>query len=550
MIRRNFLKHLSITPFAINGFSMRPFANTRMARVLSGCDEVAERCLILIQLKGGNDGLNAIIPLDQYDLYANLRPTIRIEESALLNLDTTLPVADQVGIHPSLTAFKALYDDGRAALVQGVGYQNINQSHFKGTDIWLAGADGPTANEISSGWMGRALQSFYPDVLGTPTPDMPDPLGIQVGDPSPSLGFHTETEHQNAINLSGQDPAGFYSLVQTIGGLPLNDVPDSEYGQELDFIMSVERSVSGYAQRISTVFNAGTNSAVAYPNTSLANQLKTIARLISGGCKTKIFLCQLGGFDTHASQVANGSTQTGTHANLLTQLAEGVNAFLDDMEALGLADRAVACTFSEFGRCARENGSTGTDHGTLAPIMIFGENIKPGVNGTNVNLSDLTQDNQLRGTQFDYRQVFTTLLQDWLGASNYVLEQTMFEGFAKMPLLDSASVATPDCYLGLDSGFADNRSQANGKSGMGMTLFPNPAKIGVEITVISTSTYKGRLTLHSLGGSLVSGQQVTVNRDLNLFYLDVSNLPPGNYFVRLENSITGAAQVSKLIVAR
>ncbi len=263
---------------------------------------------------------------------------------------------------------------------------------------------------------------------------MPDPLGIQIGDPSPNLGFHTETEHQNVINLSGQDAAGFFSLVQTIGGAPILNVPDSDHGVELEFIMGVENSTSQYSQRISAVFNAGSNFLSTYPTTNnsrLADQLKTIARFIKGGCKTKIYLCQLGGFDTHSAQVDGGTPAVGDHANLLLDLAESIKFFHDDLEGLGLADQVLTCTFSEFGRCAEGNGSDGTDHGTLAPMMVFGKSVKSGVYGTNVNLSNLTNDSQLQGMQFDYRQVFTTILQDWLGASEDVLMETMFQRVRK-----------------------------------------------------------------------------------------------------------------------
>ena len=553
MKRRNFLKIFpaaTVTPFVVNGHALRPFANSKMARLLSSCDGVEDRVLVLIQLKGGNDGLNTIIPINQYDTYANLRPSIGIPESAFINLDSTLGNDDQVGIHPSLLKIKELYEKGWATVVQGVGYESMNQSHFKGTDLWMSGGDGTIANNnIRSGWMGRALQAFYPDVVGVPTSTMPDPLGIQIGDPTTALGFHTETEHQNVINLSGQDAAGFYSLIQTIGGAPILNVPDSEHGEELEFIMGVEKSTSLYAQRISQVFNAGSNYLTTYTTTNIsrfAPQLQTVARLIKGGCKTKIYLCQLGGFDTHNAQVDGGNPTSGDHANLLLDLAESVKNFMDDLEGLGLADQVTACTFSEFGRCAKENGSDGSDHGTLAPMLIFGKNIAAGVRGTNVNLSNLTNDNQLQGAQFDYRQVFTTLLQDWLGASEDVLTETMFEGYSKMPLVDTAAIVGSDCYLPMTVGTKDNYLTEKP-----LSIFPNPASIQAEVSFSNLgSAFEARLTLHSLGGSLVSASNVKVEQDFNVYFLDVSSLPPATYFVRLENNLTGRAHVAKLNVVR
>lgn len=553
MKRRNFLKIFpaaTVTPFVVNGHALRPFANNQMARLLNSCEGVEDRVLVLIQLKGGNDGLNNIIPIDQYDTYANLRPSIGIPEDQVINLDGTLPNADQVGIHPSLLKFKELYDKGWATVVQGVGYESMNQSHFKGTDLWLSGGDGTLANNnLKSGWMGRALQAFYPEVEGVPTSSMPDPLGIQVGDPTTSLGFHTETEHQNVINLSGQDAAGFYSLIQTIGGAPIANVPDSEHGDELAYIMGVEQSTSLYAQRITQVFNAGSNFLSSYPTTNasrLAPQLQTVARLIKGGCKTKIYLCQLGGFDTHNAQVNGGNPTVGDHANLLLDLAESIKAFMDDLDGLGLAEQVTACTFSEFGRCAKENGSDGTDHGTLAPMYVFGKNIAAGVRGTNVNLSNLTNDNQLQGAQFDYRQVFTTLLQDWLGASENVLTETMFDGYSKIALVDSAAIVNPDCYLPMMVGTQDNYLTQKP-----LTIFPNPTSIQAEIGFANSgAAFDARLTLHSLGGAMVSATTVRVEQDANVFFLDVSPLPPATYFLRLENQGTGRAQVAKLMVVR
>ena len=165
MKRRSFLKIFpaaGVTPFVVNGHPLRPFANSKMARVLSSCEGVEDRVLVLIQLKGGNDGVNTIIPINQYDSYANLRPSIKIPEANLINLDTTLGNDEQVGLHPSLLPLKALYDEGKASIVQGVGYQNMNQSHFKGTDLWLSGGDTSSSDayNIPSGWMGRSLQAL------------------------------------------------------------------------------------------------------------------------------------------------------------------------------------------------------------------------------------------------------------------------------------------------------------------------------------------------------------------------------------------------------
>jgi uncharacterized protein (DUF1501 family) len=549
MQRRDFFRIAGLSTFAVNGFSMRPFANTHIARALANCDEVADRVLILIQLKGGNDGINTLVPIAQYGDYEELRPVIKIPDvgpEKYIQLDNTLPTADRIGLHPVMTGFKAMYDEGLLSVVQGVGYENINGSHFKGTDLWLSGGDGTPDNfNIRSGWMGRALQAMFPDVLGTPIPDMLYPLGIQVGDPNPSLGFHTETEHQNVINLYGQDPDGFYSLVQTIGGAPLENVPASEYGVEIEYIMGVERSVDQYSEYITQAFQAGTNSPTNYPQTSLAYQLKTIARLIKGGCKTKMYLCSMGGFDTHGRQIPpEGTILEGGHADLLRLLSDACKAFFDDLKGLQLDDKVMACTFSEFGRCARENGGAGTDHGTLAPMFIMGKPAKSGVNGTNVDLANLTDDNQLQGQQFDYRQVFATLLQDWLGGNQFVMEQARFENYQKMPLLDANFVVPPDCYGGAVPTWSAAALPRT------LQVSPNPATTRAEVTFRSDVAYAARLTVHTLGGRLAFGANVQVQQGQNLYYLQLGHLPVGTYIVRLEHGMTGRGEVVKLTVVR
>ncbi len=549
MKRRDFLKiapAAGISSFVLNGFALRPFANARLAHVLNSCDDIRERALVLVQLNGGNDGLNNLVPIAQYDRYRALRPTVGLAEKTWVELDTTLTDARRIGLHPAMAAFKDLYDRGWLSIVQGVGYPSPNQSHFKSTDLWLTGGDGTPANfNIGSGWIGRSLQTLFPDVKGAPTLAMPDPLGIQLGSTNPSLGFHTETEHQNAINLSGQDPAGFYSLVQTIGGAPVLDLPDSEHGEELAYIMSVERSVNQYAKRITDVFNAGANMG-SYPNTALANQLKTVARLLRGGSKTKVFLCNLGGFDTHSAQVDSGNTALGTHAQLLQTLGEAVKAFLDDLDKMGIAHQAVVCTFSEFGRCAAENGSFGTDHGTLAPMYVAGKGVNPGVQGTNVNLGDLTADNQLKNLQHDYRQVFATLLQDWLGANDQVLTESRFAPYAKLPLVAPSYAAHPSCYYGGSTTNAADVEVPQDK----ILIYPNPARTSTELIVRSAEAYEAFLSVHGMGGSLLYHQRVRIEPGDNSFLLEVLSMPTGTYIVRLENALTGAAKVAKMSVAR
>lgn len=538
MKRRNFLKlggAAAATPFVLNGLPLRAFATANLSQAMN-CSSVNERVLVMIQLRGGNDGLNTIIPVGQYAHYQAARPNIHIPNTganAYIDLDLTMPMADRVGLHPSMQAVKGLYDSGKVALVQSVAYVDQNKSHFKSTDLWLSGGDGTPANfNKETGWMARYLDHTYPGVAGNPQPYMPDPLGIQLGDPKPSLGFHTDHEHSAGINLSGQDPSGFYSLISEIGGPPLANVPQSEYGDELQFIMNMESSISKYAQRITEVFNLGTNMG-AYPTYDLADQLKTVARLINGGCKTKIYLVKLGGFDTHVNQVEQGATNEGDHAELLLELSESVKAFLDDLELLQLENRVMTVTFSEFGRKPVENGSLGTDHGTLAPMMIFGKAVIPGVLGSNPDYSTV-QNEHFTTFQYDYRQVFTTLVQDWLGASDDAIAATEMGGFlqGKLPLVDADHYVDPACYINQITGEINTGVEEESFE-VQFRLFPNPAVEEFYINFQLNRSQQINVKLIDMQGRTGEVKHFLAKTGTNQVDIPLKNLAEGVYAVKL-----------------
>lgn len=211
---------------------------------------------------------------------------------------------------------------------------------------------------------------------------------------------------------------------------------------------------------------------------------------------------------------------------------------------MGLGDQVAACTFSEFGRCAKENGSFGTDHGTLAPMMVFGKNVKAGVSGSNPNLDNLTTDNQLKDMQFDYRQVFGTLLQDWLGANPYVMEEAMLDGYEKMKLIDREYRVDSGCQWGGAPVITDGFRPAS--------VFPNPASGVTEVSFDNRSerSFQALVSLHSLGGTLISSRTEVVQPGSNTYWMDVTSLPEGTYFVRVQNRETGRADVVKLSVVR
>jgi uncharacterized protein (DUF1501 family) len=548
MKRRNFIQ-LTASASALSLLPTEVFALFKSAGMTT-CPNVNAKKIVLVQLSGANDGLNTVVPLNQYDTYAALRPTIKLnnagQTNGVINLDTTLPLAKQIGLHPSLTGFKSLYDRGLMRVVQGVGYPSQDKSHFKSTDLWLTGGDGTAANNaIDSGWIGRFLENYYSNFL---TANFP--LGIQLGSSDNSLGFHGEEEHGMSININGQDPAGFYSILNGLGGAPPEAIPNSEYGDLIRFIMASDLETNLYAQSISSAFSAGTNSTnVTYPVTNLANQLKTVAKFISGGLQTKVYLVKIGGFDTHDIQVASSTTtHLGTHANLLTQVSEAINAFITDLNNQNLGDDVIAVPFSEFGRKAGENGNSGTDHGEIAPMFVFGKSINPGVSGTNINLSEavLANNFQVQTVQHDYRRVFSTILQDWFGTSNQTLDLTFYntttnQGYAnnKVSNFIKAENSVPaSCYSDslLSTNDFGNRND--------IVVYPNPTVETVNINSINNSI--NVVSVYSLDGKLVATYRNPMTSDS--YSIDVQNLATGIYTLKVETN--NGSFTKKIIVRR
>jgi uncharacterized protein (DUF1501 family) len=547
MKRRNFIQ-LTASASALSLLPTEVFALFKSAGMTT-CPNVNAKKIVLIQLSGANDGLNTVVPINQYDAYAALRPNIKLNNvggtNGIINLDSTLPLANQIGLHPSLTGFKSLYDSGFMRVIQGVGYPSQDKSHFKSTDLWLTGGDGTQANNaLDSGWIGRFLESYYSNFL---TANFP--LGIQLGSSDNSLGFHGEVEHGMAININGQDPSGFYSIVNGLGGAPPTNIPNSEYGNLIQFILNSDSETNIYAQSISTAFNSGTNSAtVTYPATSLANQLKSVARFISGGLQTKVYLVKIGGFDTHDIQVAsNTTTHLGTHASLLTQVSEAVNCFITDLNNQNLGDDVIAVPFSEFGRKAGENGNLGTDHGEIAPMFVFGKSINPGVSGTNINLFEavLANNYQVQTVQHDYRRVFSTILQDWFGTSNQTLDLSFYNhttniGFANNKvsnLIKLENTVPPNCYT--NSLLSTNDFTASND----IVVYPNPTVETISINSTNNPIYV--VSVFSIDGKFIISYKNPITSDN--FTINVQNLAVGIYTLKVD---TNNGSFSKKIIVR
>lgn len=514
MNRRDFLKRavpVTALPFLINGFPLRAYGLNPFLEALVAAAAATDRVLVLIQLNGGNDGINTVIPLDQYSAYMAARSNIAIPENSVLKL------SDATGLHPAMTGMKALWDSGKLTVVQGVTYPNPNLSHFRATDIWLTASN--YDETLTTGWLGRYLQyefPRYPD--GYPNEVMPDPLAIQIGSVI-SLGLQGAGK---TMGIAIQDPQTFYQLVGSGSTGGTDTPPQTPAGRELSYIRQVALQSQQYATQVRNAADKAQNQSTLYPpanQNALADQLKIVARLIAGGLKTRIYVVSLGGFDNHSGQVVSGSPITGIHATLLGRLATAAQAFQDDLRLLGVEDRVVSMTFSEFGRRVASNNSLGTDHGTAAPMFLFGKTVRAGLLGFNPSLTDLSSGNLKM--QYDFRQVYASVLSQLFGADQNALNTVLLRGFTPLPLIQRAvtSVAhdqtIPSSY----------RLYEN---------YPNPFNPSTTISYDLPTDANVELKVYDILGreivTLVDERQ-TVGRHRVLF--DASNLSSGTYIYQL-----------------
>lgn len=386
------------------------------------------RVLVVVRLDGGNDGLNTVFPLDRMDRLARARANILIPESKLLRLE------DTTALHPAMPGLQKLYLDGDLRIVQAVGYPSHNQSHFRSTDIWFTGSD---SNQVlESGVLGRYLDTRFPGFpVGYPNVDQPHPPSIQIGSTLLTLLQGRDA----GMGMAVGDPSRVYAL-QPDG---IDTAPDTPAGHELEFIRQMASQTRQYGEALKAAMAKGTNRSGLYPATGnrLADQLKAVARLIAGELETPVYVVSMGGFDTHSGQVQESDTAAGSHANLLRQLSEAVAAFVDDLRLLGLQDRVVGITMSEFGRRILSNASLGTDHGTAAPMFVFGRPVAGGISGASPDIPPAATARDNVPMQFDFRSVYATLLADWMQVDPSRMGEILLREFQPLGLLEPSYAA-------------------------------------------------------------------------------------------------------------
>jgi len=366
-----------------------------------------DRVLVVVQLGGGNDGLNTVIPYGSDDYY-RLRPQLAIQAPGRDNGALAIDGGDGIGLNPAMSGFKELMDEGVAGIVQGVGYPNPNRSHFSSMDIWHT-ADPQGKN---NGWIGRYFDNTC---SGTPNPEVgvaigrQAPLAMQGASQLPVSFERAELFRWMGTDMDPQLEDPYEQIARTNHAGPVEE----------------ERSQNAFLKR--TTLDARVSSdkvrravaqtpLVSYPNSNLAGQLRMVGSMIRAELPTRVYYVTLGGFDTHANQV-------GQHARLLEQVGNALNAFYRDLQAQGNSGRVMTMVFSEFGRRVAQNGSSGTDHGTAAPMYFIGDMVRPGLLGTHPSLTRLDEGDLVHNT--DFRTVYASVLEDWMGAdSNGILGGT------------------------------------------------------------------------------------------------------------------------------
>ncbi len=500
MKRRDFLKTAGATgvgSFMLQGVPVQGMESSKLLRLLSS-EDCEDNVLVLIQLTGGNDGLHTLVPLDMYDRLQAARPGFALPENDLL----PLMGQDTLALHKKMSHLQNLYSEGKVTFIQNVGYPNQNFSHFRSTDIWLTASDEDVI--LETGWLGRSMDHFHPDFPNNyPTEEFPDPIGVQTG-VFVSPGFLGQSA---SYGYAIDDPDFFYQLIADTDDTPT----DTPYGHELSFIRQTARQSNQYSEVIRNAATSQENLSRLYPpekENELADQMKIIARMIGGGLKTRIYMATIGGFDTHAKQIEDGDPNEGLHAELLHKVSEAMNAFQDDIQRMGISDKVLTMTFSEFGRRVASNGSRGTDHGAAAPMILMSSGIDGQVIGNNPVLPENAAWDDNIEMEIDFRSVYATVLRDWFCIPEDKIREILFGDFDLIPLTTGVRSYSPKL------------SQ--------VTMFPNPAK---DEVFFETDIKALKVEVFDVRGLRVS--KTTLNGENPLKKLDIQQLKTGSYTVRL-----------------
>jgi len=502
MERRKFLKYASasvVTPFLFKGQWMSAEANPNLLGMLGAFN--AYRKLVLVQLNGGNDGLNMLIPISQYDNLANARGNILVQQQQILKL------TDETGLHPSMPELTNLFKEGKVQFIQGVGYPNPNLSHFRSKDIVMSASDSGTV--INSGWMGRLLNNQYPDYpVGYPNDKKPHPLALTIGSTSSATCQGDMANFSSVLtNLSSS-----YSSTNSENGFP-----ETPFGNELRFISNVMEQTESYLSVIKAAAAKAKNLSVLYPTAgqnTLADQLKIVANLIAGGLQTQIYIVNIGGWDTHSAQVSSEADKlSGLHPTLLSKLSKAIAAFQDDLKLMNKADEVMGFVFTEFGRRIKSNDSLGTDHGTTWPAIVFGSKVNPTIIGKNPVIPAVVDKSNNLPLQYDFRSIYASFYKQWLEVDDQEISQILGASFPEIQLISKSASTIP----------------AETISSEKLKLFPNPVS---ELATLSFESDEDwiEIRIYSMNGQLIENiRRQRISKGKQQIQLQLKHLIAGTY---------------------
>ena len=504
MKRRKFLRHATHSmaiPGLVGSLGLSNGYGLNLPKLLSMASAEG-KVLVLVFLEGGNDGLNTVIPLNRLSAMSSVRPHVFLPEDRLLRLP-----GESVALHPALSNLRSLYTEGRLGIVQSVGYPEQNFSHFRSTDIWMSGSNSDEL--ITNGWMGRHLAGEFPGYPEEyPTVEHPDPLAIEIGNGG-SLLFQGPAASMSMV-LSGADD--FYKLLNN----EEEEAPATNAGDKLRFIRLIARQAEQYGEVVLDAARKARNLA-NYQSDRLSEQLRIVARLIAGGLQTPLYMVRLGGFDTHDNQVAVSDHTQGEHAELLKSLDDGVMSFMNDLEQHNVADRVIGMTFSEFGRRIISNASRGTDHGSAAPLFVFGNAVKGGVLGENPVFTANSRYNDNIDMQFDFRQIYASVLSQWLDQSDQNIENTLIRNFDQVPIIGDSVITSIE----------------EKPSNYPISVFPNPVQ-DVSVIRYHANGSPVKIDLYGMNGKLIEHiYRGPSNAGENQVIWQSTRLRQGQYLLRV-----------------
>ncbi len=504
MKRRSFLKQsvaattmAAAAPQLLAGMQVR--ANSPVFSFSPEVMDTNDNILIIIQMFGGNDALNTVIPAAN-DKYYSMRPTIAVAKKDAWQWLTT-----DMYLHPALVkntylnGFGGLMDNGRLAVIQDVGYEQPNLSHFRSTDIWLSGINAvdPTVR-LDDGWIGRYFERALPDFPNT----LPShPLCVQIGG-SLSLLFQSR---KGDMGIALTDPQKFFDLGQGLSPDEDAITGGSNYAEEFNFIRSIAQQSDAYSQVVLSAYKNGKNK-VNFGSGGLQAQLGLIARLISGGLKSKVYMASISGFDTHVQQQDATDPTKGNHPSLLNDLAKAVSMFMDDALQQGFNKRVVGLTVSEFGRRPYENGSRGTDHGAAGVQFVFGDgyNIRSSRYGNAPDLIGVDKDGDVV-YQTDYRRIYADIIQNWFNGSEEdmraILKLPANDLIAPLNVIVRHETSVNDAF----SGYGDEALQINPSPSQGdfVLSFELSKACDVKIGIYNS---RGQMVREIQSGFMIPGQ--------------------------------------------